>query len=61
MEFLMNHEAFAHNKGFSTLSTFIGLLSIVKSLMINEVSLGTKDLATVFTLVAIFSRVEPLM
>ena len=57
----MDHETLAHNEGFSTLSTFIGLFPIVESLVVNEVSVRTKDLATVFTFIEILSCVEPLM
>ena len=57
----MDHETFAHNEGFPALSTFIGLLPIVESLMVDEVSVRTKDFATVFTFIEILSSVEPLM
>ena len=57
----MDHETFAHNEGFPTHSTFIGLLPIVESLVVNEVSVRTKDFATVFTFIEILSSVEPLM
>ena len=61
MKFLMDHETLAHNEGFPTLATFIGLLPVVESLVVNQVSIRTKDLATIFTFIEILSRVEPLV
>lgn len=57
----MDHETFAHNEGFPTLSTFIGLLPIVESLMVKKVSTLSEGFPTFSTFIRLLSAMHPLM
>jgi hypothetical protein len=50
-----------HTEGFVTFITLVGLLTIVCSLMVNEVKTLTESFSTLFTFIGLLSSVNALM